>query len=29
MGHDAARDSSARTDFALQSEFQALTGLSQ
>ena len=29
MGHDAARNSSARTDFALQSESQALTGLSQ
>jgi len=29
MEHDVARDSSARTGFALQSEFQALTGLSQ
>lgn len=29
MGNDAARDSFARTDFALQSEFRALTGLSQ
>ncbi len=29
MENDAARDSSASTDFALQSEFRALTGLSQ
>ena len=29
MGNDAARDSFASTDFALQSEFRTLTGLSQ